>query len=198
MYYIPTDPLLTAEQVDHRYLEVLEAVKQAVSIPVAVKLGPYFSSLANLAQRLDAAGANALVLFNRFYQPDIDLEQLDVVPNVILSTQQAMRLPLRWIAILYGRLKASLAATSGIHTAEDVLKILMAGADVAMMCSALLKHGPGHVTTVLEDLVRWMTEKEYESVTQMKGSMSHHAVADPAAFERANYMKALNSYKLLV
>jgi len=198
VYYIPTDPLLSAEQVERRYLEVLEAVKHAVSIPVAVKLGPYFSSLANLAQRLDAAGANALVLFNRFYQPDIDLEQLDVVPNVILSTQQAMRLPLRWIAILYGHLKASLAATSGIHTAEDVLKILMAGADVAMMCSALLKHGPGHVTTVLEDLVRWMTEKEYESVTQMKGSMSHHAVADPAAFERANYMKALNSYKLLV
>jgi len=162
-----------------------------------MKLGPFFSSLASLARRLDAAGADGLVLFNRFYQPDIDLEHLDVTPNVILSTPQAMRLPLRWIAILHGRLKASLAATSGIHSAEDVLKILMAGADVAMMCSALLKHGPGHIATVLKEMVRWMTEKEYESVTQMKGSMSHRSVADPAAFERANYMKALNSYTLL-
>jgi dihydroorotate dehydrogenase (fumarate) len=198
VYYIPTDPLLSAEQVEQRYIDVLEAVKRAVSIPVAIKLGPFFSSLANLARRLESAGADGLVLFNRFYQPDIDLEHLDVTPNVILSTPQAMRLPLRWIAILHGRIKASLAATSGIHSAEDVLKILMAGADVAMMCSALLKHGPGHIATVLDEVVRWMTEKEYESVTQMKGSMSHRSVADPAAFERANYMKALNSYTLLV
>jgi len=198
VYYIPTDPLLSAEKVEQRYLDVLEAVKRAVTIPVAIKLGPFFSSLSNVARRLDAAGADALVLFNRFYQPDIDLENLEVTPNVILSTSQALRLPLRWIAILHGRVKASLAATGGIHTAEDVLKILMAGADVAMLCSALLKHGPGHIATVLEEMVRWMTEKEYESVTQMKGSMSHRSVADPAAFERANYMKALNSYKLLV
>jgi len=198
VYYIPTDPLLSAEKVEQRYLDVLEAVKRAVTIPVSIKLGPFFSSLSNVARRLDAAGADALVLFNRFYQPDIDLENLEVTPNVILSTSQALRLPLRWIAILHGRVKASLAATGGIHTAEDVLKILMAGADVAMLCSALLKHGPGHITTVLDDMVRWMTEKEYESVTQMKGSMSHRSVADPAAFERANYMKALNSYKLFV
>ena len=198
VYYIPTDPLLSAAQVEQRYIDVLEAVKRSVSIPVAIKLGPFFSSLSNVAHRLDAAGADGLVLFNRFYQPDIDLENLEVTPNVILSTPQALRVPLRWIAILHGRVKASLAGTGGIHTAEDVLKILMAGADVAMMCSALLKHGPGHVATVLEDLVRWMTEKEYESVSQMKGSMSHRSVADPAAFERANYMKALNSYKPLV
>jgi dihydroorotate dehydrogenase (fumarate) len=198
VYYIPTDPLLTAQAVEQRYLDVLEAVKKSVSIPVAVKLGPFFSALSHLATRLDGAGSNGLVLFNRFYQPDIDLEQLEVTPNVTLSTSDALRLPLRWIAILSGRIKASLAATGGIHTADDVLKVLMAGADVAMMCSALLKHGPGHVATVLDDLVRWMTEKEYESVTQMKGSMSHRSVADPAAFERANYMKALNSYKLIV
>ena len=198
VYYIPTDPLLTAQAVEQRYLDVLEAVKKSVSIPVAVKLGPFFSALSHLATRLDGAGSNGLVLFNRFYQPDIDLEQLEVTPNVTLSTSDALRLPLRWIAILSGRIKASLAATGGIHTADDVLKVLMAGADVAMMCSALLKHGPGHVATVLDDLVHWMTEKEYESVTQMKGSMSHRSVADPAAFERANYMKALNSYKLIV
>jgi dihydroorotate dehydrogenase (fumarate) len=162
---------------------------------VAIKLSPYFSSMANMAVRLDEAGADALVLFNRFYQPDIDLEKLEVSPSVILSTPQALRLPLRWIAILYGRVKASLGATSGIHTAEDVLKILMAGADVTMMASALLKNGPEHLTRVLKDLERWMHDHEYDSVMQMKGSMSHKSVAEPAAFERANYMKVLQSYR---
>jgi len=195
VYYIPTDPALTGTTVEERYIEVLRAVKSTVKIPVAIKLSPFFSSMANMARRLDDAGANGLVLFNRFYQPDFDLEVLEVTPNVILSTPQAMRLPLRWVAILHGQVKASIAATSGIHTTQDVLKMLMAGADVTMMCSALLKHGAGRIGEVLTELTRWMEEHEYESVGQMKGSMSQKSVADPAAFERANYMKALNSYK---
>ncbi len=198
VYYIPTDPELTGAEVEDRYLEVLHAVKQEITIPVAMKLSPFFSSMAHMAKRLDMAGANGLVLFNRFYQPDIDLETLDVVPGVVLSTPMAMRLPLRWIGILYGKVKASLAATSGIHTAHDVLKMLMVGADVTMMCSALLKNGPQHITSVLGDLRQWMLEHEYVSVSQMKGSMSQKSIADPAAFERANYMKALNQYKLTI
>jgi dihydroorotate dehydrogenase (fumarate) len=195
VYYIPTEPAMSGADVENRYLDVLHAVKANVKIPVAVKLSPYFSSMANMATRLDAAGADGLVLFNRFYQPDIDLESLEVYPNVILSTPQAMRLPLRWIAILHGRLRASLAATSGIHSAQDVLKMLMAGADVTMMCSALLRHGPQRIKEVLLDVDRWMQDHEYVSVEQLKGSMSQKSIADPAAFERANYMKALNSYK---
>jgi dihydroorotate dehydrogenase (fumarate) len=195
IYYIPTDPALTSQEIEDRYVDVLKAVKAAVRVPVAVKLSPFFSSLANLAVRLDRAGANGLVLFNRFYQPDFDLEELDVEPNVVLSTSDALRLPLRWIAILHGTVKTSLAGTSGIHTAEDVLKMVMAGADVTMMCSALLKHGPSRITAVLEDLNKWMVEHEYLSIEQMKGSMSQASVADPSAFERAQYMKALNRFK---
>ncbi|MBM2845287.1 MAG: dihydroorotate dehydrogenase 2 [Bacteroidetes bacterium] len=195
VYYIPTDPKLTSQDVEDRYLEVLHAVKRTVKIPVAMKLSPFFSSLANMAHRLDTAGVDGLVLFNRFYQPDIDLETLEVRPNVILSSPQSLRLPLRWIAILHGRIKASLAATSGIHNVQDVIKMLMAGADVTMMCSALLKNGPQHLGHVLADLNQWMLEHEYVSVSQMKGSMSQKSVADPAAFERANYMKALNTYR---
>jgi len=195
VYHVAADPAQDGAAVENRYLETLRAVKSAVKIPVAMKLSPFFSSMANMAQRLDKAGADGLVLFNRFYQPDIDLETLEVTPNVILSTPHAMRLPLRWVAILHGRIKASLAATSGIHTAQDVLKMLMAGADVTMMCSALLKHGPGKIKEVLAELEKWMEEHEYESVAQMKGSMSQKSAADPSSFERANYMKALNSYK---
>jgi len=195
VYYVSTDPKMTSLQVEEMYLNVLKTVKASIHIPVAIKLSPFFSSMANMAMRFDAAGADGLVLFNRFYQPDIDLEKLEVSPSVILSTPQAMRLPLRWVAILHGRVKASLAATSGIHSAEDVLKMLMAGADVTMMCSALLRHGPEHITRVLEDLRQWMVAHEYTSVTQMKGSMSHKSVAEPAAFERANYMKVLQSYR---
>jgi dihydroorotate dehydrogenase (fumarate) len=195
VYYIPTDPALAGTDVEERYLEVLRTVKATLKIPVAMKLNPFFSSMANMAHRLDAAGVDGLVLFNRFYQPDIDLETLEVTPNVILSTPHAMRLPLRWVAILHGKVKASIAATSGIHTGQDVLKMLMAGADVTMMCSALLKHGAGRITEVLKEVGQWMEEHEYESVKQMKGSMSQKSVADPTAFERANYMKALNSYK---
>ena len=197
VYYLPTDPDLTASDVEDRYLEVLHEVKRTIRIPVAMKLSPYFSSFAHFAARLDLAGADGLVLFNRFYQPDIDIEALEVVPRVLLSTPMAMRLPLRWIAILHGRIKANLAATSGIHVAEDVIKMLMAGADVTMMCSSLLKNGPEQITRVIADLDRWMLEHEYHSVAQMKGSMSQKAVADPSAFERANYMKALQTYKLI-
>lgn len=194
IYFLAADPNVSGEQVEKKYLEIVKLVKSHVHIPVAVKLSPFFSSMAHVAKRLDAVNADALVLFNRFYQPDIDLENLDVVPNVILSTPMAMRLPLRWIAILYGRVNASLAATSGVHTAEDVLKMLMAGANVTMMCSALLKNGIDHITGVLSDLEWWMEEHEYDSVKQMQGSMSHKSVENPAAFERANYMKALHSY----
>lgn len=195
IYYIPTDASLSSDEVEKLYLDILAGVKQNVSVPVAVKLSPYFSSLANMSRRLDATGADALVLFNRFYQPDIDLEALEVVPNVILSTPQAMRLPMRWIAILSGRIGADLAATSGIHTAEDALKMLMVGAKVTMVCSALLQRGVGHIGEMLEGIQTWMEEHEYHSVEQMQGSMSQVSCADPSTFERANYMKALNAYQ---
>jgi len=193
VYFVPTDPALTGADIENRYIDVLKAVKGAVSIPVAVKLSPFFSSTANMCQRLVDAGADGLVLFNRFYQPDIDLESLTVTPNVVLSRPSSGRLPMRWIAILYSHLKASLAATTGVHTHEDVLKMLMAGADVTMMASALIEHGVWHLAAVRESLVRWMEEREYESVEQMKGSLSHKSCCEPAAFERANYMKALAS-----
>lgn len=195
VYYIPTDPKLNGAAVEQRYIDVLKAVKATVKIPVAMKLSPYFSSMANMASALDAAGADGLVLFNRFYQPDLDIEALEVVPNVTLSSSQAIRLPLRWLAVLFGTVKASLAATSGVHSAQDVVKLLMAGADVTQLCSALLLHGPGRVAEILEELERWLLEHEYVSVKQMRGSMSQKSVADPSAFERANYMKALNRYK---
>jgi dihydroorotate dehydrogenase (fumarate) len=195
IYYIPTRMDQPSAAVEDTYLEILRAVRGALKIPVAVKLSPFFSNMAYMASRLDDGGADALVLFNRFYQPDIDLETLDVRPNVILSTPQAMRLPLRWVAILFGRIRADLAATGGIHTAQDVLKMLMAGARVTMLCSALLKHGPDHLRTVEADLCAWMEEHEYESVHQMQGSMSQMHCADPSAFERAQYMRALQTYR---
>jgi dihydroorotate dehydrogenase (fumarate) len=195
VYYIPTDPKLSGAAVEQRYLDVLKAVKATVTIPVAMKLSPYFSSMAHMAMQLDAAGADGLVMFNRFYQPDLDIEQLEVVPNVTLSTSQAIRLPLRWVAVLFGRVKASLAATSGVHSAQDVVKLLMAGADVTQLCSSLLLHGPGRIAEILQELDRWLLEHEYTSVKQMRGSMSQKSVADPSAFERANYMKALNRFK---
>jgi dihydroorotate dehydrogenase (fumarate) len=197
VYYIPTNGTMTGVDVEKRYIEMLTQVRGSVKIPVAVKLSPFFSSIPNMAQRLVNEGADGLVLFNRFYQPDIDLEELDVKPGVGLSDSYANRLPMRWIGILYGKLKASLAATSGIHTAEDVLKLTMVGADVTMMCSALLMHGPEHIGKVLIDVEHWMKEHEYESIEQMKGSLSHKSIAEPSAYERANYMKALNRYKLL-
>jgi dihydroorotate dehydrogenase (fumarate) len=195
VYYIPTSSRLSGVEVESLYIDILKAVKAAVKIPVAMKLSPFFSSLSHFTRRLDENGVNGLVLFNRFYQPDIDLDQLEVVPNVILSTPQAMRLPLRWIAILHGRIKADLAATSGIHTAHDVIKMLMVGANVTMMCSALLRNGIPHITAVLNGIQSWMEEHEYDSVQLMQGSMSQKNVADPSSFERANYQKALQSYR---
>jgi dihydroorotate dehydrogenase (fumarate) len=194
IYYIPTDMNLTAADVEKVYLDILKAVKSDVTIPVAVKLSPFFTNFANMAKRLDEAGANGMVLFNRFYQPDIDLETLEVRPNILLSTPMAMRVPLRWVALLYGKVKASLAATSGIHRASDVLKMLMAGADVTMLCSTLLRHGPRQITAIERDLVAWLQEHEYSSVQQLKGSMSQKNCEDPSAFERAQYMKAISQF----
>lgn len=194
IYYIPTDMDLTSAQVEHTYLDILRAVRSVVHIPVSVKLSPFFTNFANMAKRLDLAGANGLVLFNRFYQPDIDLESLEIKPNILLSTPMAMRVPLRWVALLFGKLRASLAATSGIHRASDVLKMLMAGADVTMLCSTLIRHGPRQISVIERDLVAWMEEHEYASVTQLKGSMSQKNCAEPSAFERAQYMRAISQY----
>lgn len=194
IYNIPTDPKLNSAEIEDGYVELVKAVRSQVSIPLAVKLSPFFTSLPNLAERLSAAGANGLVLFNRFYQPDLDIETLEVVPNLVLSTSDELRLPLRWIAILRGRVKADLALSSGVHQATDVVKALMAGANVAMTTSELLAHGINRVTEILADLEKWMQEFEYDSVRMMLGSMSQQAVADPSAFERANYMKALTSF----
>jgi dihydroorotate dehydrogenase (fumarate) len=196
IYQVPTNPDLTAADLEETCLEILRAVKQRVTIPIAVKLSPFFTNFAHMAKKLDLSGADGLVLFNRFYQPDIDLEHLEVRPNVLLSTPMAMRLPLRWIAILYGRIRPSLAATSGIHRASDALKMLMAGADVTMVCSALLRHGIDHLRVIERDLVAWMEEHEYESVKQLKGSLSQKNCPDPAGFERAQYLRSLTTYPL--
>jgi dihydroorotate dehydrogenase (fumarate) len=192
IYFIPTDLELTGAAIEQTYIEILLAVKSATTIPVAIKLSPFFSNMANMAKRLDDNGADGLVLFNRFYQPDIDLEQLEIKPNVLLSTPQALRLPLTWVGILYSRVKASLAATSGIHGHEDVLKVLMAGADVAMVCSTLYRNGIHYLKEIERALIQWMAEHEYESVRQMQGSMSQLRCADPSAFERAQYMRAIS------
>jgi len=196
IYYIPTDLELTSAQVEQNYLDILKAVKSKVSIPVAVKLSPFFTNFANMAKRLDVAGADGLVLFNRFYQPDIDLDALEIKPNILLSTPMAMRVPLRWIALLFGKLDASLAATSGIHRASDVLKMLMAGADVTMLCSTLLRHSVRQIAVIERDLVAWMEEHDYTSVTQLKGSLSQKNCAEPSAFERAQYMRAITQFPL--
>ncbi|MBV6477504.1 MAG: Dihydroorotate dehydrogenase B (NAD(+)), catalytic subunit [Ignavibacteria bacterium] len=195
VYYIPTDIEADSSKVEEIYVRDLIEVKQNLNIPVAMKLSPFFSSLPNIAKRLEIAGADALVLFNRFYQPDFDLNNLEVVPNLELSSNWEMRLPLRWIALLYGKINTSFAATTGIHTHLDVLKMLMAGADVTQLCSELLHNGIKRITEIIRSLEIWMLENEYNSVHQMKGSMSQKSVADPSAFERANYMKALNTYK---
>ena len=191
IYYIPTDPKVVADDIENTYLDIVRAVKATITIRVAVKLSPFFSNLANMAHRLDDAGADALVLFNRFYQPDIDLEELEIRPNVLLSTPQSLRLPLTWIGILHGRIRAAMAATGGVHGAEDVVKLLMVGANVTMMCSSLMRHGINHLRHVERELRDWMEEHEYESVSQMQGSMSQLRCPDPGAFERAQYMRAV-------
>jgi dihydroorotate dehydrogenase (fumarate) len=195
MYYLAADPSQTSAEVEQMYLDLLRNLKQNVRIPIAVKLGAEFTAFANFAQQLAEAGANSLVIFNRFYQPDFDLESLEVVSNLDLSQSYELRARLRWTAMLYGRLNADLAITGGVHTSEDVLKCMMAGAKVAMMTSALLQHGTGRVRVVLANMTAWMEKHEYESVKQMQGSMSQKSVAYPAAFERANYIKVLQSFR---
>ncbi len=192
IYYLPTDIDLSATELEDTYVTLVRDMRSQVKIPIALKLSPYYTALPHLAKRFVDAGANGLVLFNRFYQPDFDLETLEVVPNVQLSTSVELRLPLRWIAILYKRIQADFALTSGVHTAQDVLKAMMAGANVAMMTSELLAHGVGSLQHILTDLRSWMEIREYESIKQMQGSMSLFAIDEPAAFERANYMRALS------
>ncbi|MFC2131061.1 dihydroorotate dehydrogenase-like protein [Bacteroidota bacterium] len=195
LYKIPTDINISGEKIEQEYLDIVKSVCSSVSLPVAVKLSPYFSNMANMALRFKEAGANALVLFNRFYQPDIDLETLEVDPKVSLSHSGISRLAMTWIAILKGRIDVDFAATSGIHTGLDAIKMFMVGANVTMIASALLKNGIEHIRTIEKEMVEWMTEKEYESVEQMTGSMSQSKTPDPGAFERAQYMKALTNYK---
>jgi dihydroorotate dehydrogenase (fumarate) len=195
VYSIPSDLLMSGAAVEQNIVEIVREVKAAINLPIAVKLSPFFSNMANMAYQLDLAGADALVLFNRFYQPDIDLETLEVVPNLLLSTPQALRLPLTWIALLYGRVRAQLAATSGIHTAHDVIKLLMVGSQVTMMASSLLRSGIEHIRLVESGMRKWMVEHEYESVAQMRGSLSQLNAPDPSAFERAQYIRSLKSYQ---
>jgi dihydroorotate dehydrogenase (fumarate) len=195
VYYVPTDLRMRGSEVEEIYLDVLREVKQTVSIPVAMKLSPYFSATANMAAQLADAGVDGLVLFNRFYQPDFDLESLTVVPHLVLSTDWELRLPLRWVAILYGRVPTDLAITSGVHSYKEIVKSVMAGASAIMLASELLQHGIGRIAEFVHGLTVWMTEHEYESIVQMRGSMSQLCVAEPAAFERANYVKVLQSWR---
>jgi dihydroorotate dehydrogenase (fumarate) len=198
VYFIPTNTEVSGSEIENIYTDILREVKASVHIPVAAKLSPFFSNFANMAKRLDQLGTDGLVLFNRFYQPDIDLEELEIKPNVHVSTSQELRLPLTWVGILYGRVRASLAATGGVHEPEDVIKLLMAGADVTMVCSALLRNGIGHLRHLELGVREWMEEKEYESVHQMQGSMSQLRCPDPGAFERAQYMRAVKGLRHVV
>ena len=194
LYSIPSDSGLTPQEIEQGYLETVRLVKAAIKIPVAIKLSPFFTNLSNFAVQLDALGVDGLVLFNRFYQPDIDIETRDVYPHLILSTYHDLRLPIRWIAMLHGRIKADLAATSGVHRGEDALKALMAGANVTMLASALLRNGVDHLRIVENEMRKWMEENEYESVEQMRGSVSQLNSENPSEFERAQYMRALTTY----
>ena len=196
IYDIPVDPRIPSAHLERSYCELVSLVNESVRIPLAVKLHPYFTAIANVARNIELAGADALVLFNRFYQPDFDLENLEVIPHLVLSTSQELLLRIHWVAILYGNVRCDLAVTGGIHTAKDALKAMMAGARVAMMTSALLKYGIGHISTVLADMVDWMEEHEYASIAQMQGSMSRLSSGAPAAFERVNYMRVLSAYTL--
>jgi dihydroorotate dehydrogenase (fumarate) len=198
LYFIPTNTEILGSEVETTYANILREVKTSVQIPIAAKLSPFFSNLANVAKRFDQIGTNGLVLFNRFYQPDIDLEELEIKPNVLLSSAQDLRLPLTWIGILFGHVRANLAATSGVHGPEDVIKLLMVGADVTMLCSALLRYGVGHLRHVEEGVVEWMEKHEYESVQQMQGSMSQLRCPDPGAFERAQYMRAVKGLQHVI
>jgi dihydroorotate dehydrogenase (fumarate) len=191
IYNIPTDFDRSGAQIEQQYVDILREVKHELTIPVSVKLSPFFTNFARIAKCLDQSGAQGLVLFNRFYQPDIDLDNLEITPSILLSTPMAMRLPMRWIAILAGHVRASLAATSGIHRASEVIKMLMVGADVTMLCSVLLRRGIDHLRVIERDMCAWMEEHEYESVEQLKGSLSQKNCPDPSAYERAQYIQTL-------
>lgn len=195
IYYVATDPEMSSTEVERMYVDVLREVKSSITIPVAIKVAPFFTAFAHMARQLEAAGADSIVLFNRFYQPDLDLEQLKVVPRLVLSESQELRLPLRWVAILYGRVQTDFAITSGVHTGEDVLKAMMAGARVVQIASEFLQRGAKRIGELVGELEAWMVEKDYDSIQQMQGSMSQRYVAEPAAFERANYMKTLASWR---
>lgn len=194
IYSIPTELEVTGAEIEDRYLDILNIVKSAVSVPVAVKLSPYFTNMANMAKRLADSGANALVLFNRFYQPDINIEELEVYPHLLLSTPQAQRLPMHWIALLYQRVHADLAATSGIHKAEDVVRMTMVGAKITMVVSTLLRHGIESLHTLEQDLRQWMEENEYNSIREMQGIMSMLNSPNPTQYERVQYMKAIQTF----
>ncbi|MCE1229009.1 MAG: dihydroorotate dehydrogenase-like protein [Firmicutes bacterium] len=196
VYYLPTSPMETGDAVEKRTLEIAHAVKSAVTIPVAVKLSPFFSSPAHFIKVLEGTGVDGVVMFNRFYQPDIDIEELDVLSDLNLSNPSELRLRLRWMAILYSHIAMPMAVSGGVHSAEDAIKATMAGATAIQMTSALLRHGPERLKMVREGMVKWMEEKEYESVAQMRGSMSLMRCPDPTAFERANYMRVLNGWKI--
>ena len=197
IYYLPFETNLTSEDLEDTYVNFVSQVRSKINIPLAVKIGPYFTGVGNVCSKLVQAGADGLVLFNRFYQPDFDLEELETTPNLVLSTSQELRLPLRWIALLYGRVKTDFALTTGVHTAEDVLKAMMAGARVAMLASALLRHGPERVSEILADLENWMKAHDYTSIQQMQGSMSEQSTHNPRALRRSNYIKVLNSFTSL-
>jgi dihydroorotate dehydrogenase (fumarate) len=194
LYDVATDFEITSQDLEDRHVRLVREVRAQVTIPIAVKLSPFYSSLPNFARRLVQAGADGLVLFNRFYQPDFDLEALEVIPNLVLSHSSEMRLPLRWVAILHGKLKVDLGLTGGVHTASDLIKAVMAGAGAVLVASELLQHGPQRISEILAEVEAWMDEHEYVSINQMQGSMSQLSIGDPAAFERANYMRVLSSY----
>jgi dihydroorotate dehydrogenase (fumarate) len=195
IYFIPADLAATGRNVEQRYLDILKSVRAAVSIPIAIKLSPYFSSVGNMALALHDAGADALVLFNRFYQPDIDLSRLQVLTDLKLSDPNEIRLPLLWLAVLAGRTRASLAASTGVNSADEVVKYLLVGADVVMTTSSLLRQGPGHMATLLAGLEKWLDARGFTSLKHVRGMMSQRCLRDPQAFERANYIKILQGYQ---
>jgi dihydroorotate dehydrogenase (fumarate) len=197
IYYLPFDTAITSTGLEENYVQLVKDVRREIKIPLAVKVSPFLTGVANVLKQFSEAGANGLVLFNRFYQPDIDLENMEVTPNLVLSTSTELRMPLRWIALLYGQIKADFAITSGVHNSEDVLKSMMAGASAAMMASELLKNGIGRIPEILAGMQTWMEAHEYESVSQMKGSMSAQAIHQPLALRRSNYIKVLNSFRYL-
>jgi len=197
IYYLPFDPSLTSAGLEENYIQLVKDVRREIKIPLAVKVSPFLTGVANVLKQFADAGADGLVLFNRFYQPDIDLEKMEITPSLVLSTSSELRMPLRWVALLYGQIKADFAITSGVHTSEDVIKSMMAGASAAMMASELLKNGIKRIPEILSGMQLWMETNEYESIAQMKGSMSAQAVRQPGSLRRSNYIKVLNSFRYL-